>query len=407
MATIPPLTPARLDALAKAPPAAGQIEVADGACPGLRIRISQGGTKTWVLGCRDNQGRARRFSIGAYPTIGIAEARKRARVKRQEVRDGADPTAEARAERQKHHDARHGIGTLDALLAAYAAQRGADMRTWAEANQRIRAVFREALDKPALDLTGPDLQRLADGHASASSASAAVRYLRPVLKWGERRRMVAAGLHAQIEQVSKPGRRARTLDHGELAAVLRGLDAEPNARCVRLILWTAARLDEAAGAVWREFDLDAGVWMIPPNRHKSGRGHSIVLPHQARAALADWRGDAGPDGYVFASRRGSPPGNWDRWTKALQAATGTSGWQRHDLRRTVATMAGRLGHAPHAIEALLGHLVGSSDPGINASLAGTYNRNRYSREAGEALQSVADELDRLTAGGGNVVRLRA
>jgi hypothetical protein len=63
-------------------------------------------------------------------------------------------------------------------------------------------------------------------------------------------------------------------------------------------------------------------------------------------------------------------------------------WQRHDLRRTTATLAGRLGHPPHAIESLLGHLIGAHDNAINAGLLATYNQIRYETEAGTALQQV-------------------
>jgi len=184
---------------------------------------------------------------------------------------------------------------------------------------------------------------------------------------------------------------------------------DTHARCLRFILWTAARLAEAGEALWGEMDLGAGIWTIPPERHKSGRGHSVILPRQAREALAAWTGEQtrAPNDLVFASGTGTPIGNWDRITKRLHERSGTSGWQRHDLRRTVATLAGRLGQSPHAIEAMLGHLIGSSLGDVNATLAHTYNRSRYDREAGEALQAVADELDRLVAGDIHVVRLRA
>jgi hypothetical protein len=157
--------------------------------------------------------------------------------------------------------------------------------------------------------------------------------------------------------------------------------------------------------LWGEIDLAAGIWTIPPERHKSGRGLSVILPRQARQALAVWAGEQtrAPNDLVFASGTGTPVGNWDRITKRLHERSGTSDWQRHDLRRTVATLAGRLGRPPHAIEAMLGHLIGSSLGDVNATLAHTYNRSRYEREAGEALQAVADALDRLVAGNFNAV----
>lgn len=434
MPEIRPLTAALLRHVK--PPQRGQTEIADGGCPGLRLRISQGGTATWVLGCRDSAGQARRFALGQYPTVGLSEARDRARQRRQEIKAGADPIAEAKAKRQQARDAKAGIGTLSSVLDAYACLEGHKRRTWPEMRRRISDVFSALLNRPAADLTGPAIQTIADAHSSRSSASAAIRYLRPVLKWAEKRGSVPRGLARDLDAGSAIERRERILDTQELQRLLRALKAQSGnpplphppqrssrpgrrrrdrlglqyARCLRFILWTAARLTEAAGATWGEIDLEAGVWTIPAERHKSGRGHKVLLPRQARVALAEWAGQPLPaaDAYLFVTRSGKPIGNWDRATKRLHEASETTGWQRHDLRRTVATLAGQLGHPPHAIEGMLGHLIGSSTGDINASLAGTYNRSRYEREAGEALQSVADELDRIADdGSANVVRLRA
>ncbi len=410
MPKAPSLTPVLLRHVK--PPEHGQREIADGGCLGLRLRLSQGGTMTWLLGCRDSAGRARRFTLGQYPALGLSEARELARTRRQEVRAGADPIADSRAKRQQARDAKAGIGTLSAVLDAYERLEGHKRRTWPEMRRRVASVFGELLAKPATELTGPLIQTIADAHTSRSSAGAAVRYIRPILSWAEKRGSVPRGIARDLDAGSPSGKRGRVLDDDELRRVLCALDVspeKPHSRCLRFILWTAARLSEAAEARWGEIDFAAGVWTIPADRHKSGRGHRVLLPGQAREALARWA-DPKPDprALVFTTRSGNPIGNWDRVTKRLHRASGTADWQRHDLRRTVATIAGRLGHPPHAIESLLGHLIGSSTGDVNATLASTYNRSRYEREAGEALQGVADELDRIAAGGGaNIIRLRA
>jgi hypothetical protein len=89
-----------------------------------------------------------------------------------------------------------------------------------------------------------------------------------------------------------------------------------------------------------------------------------------------------------------PPrlGNWDRETKAIAEASGTSGWHRHDLRRTGATMLGELGILPDIIEAALNHVA------IRSPLAATYNRSRYQPEVATALQRLADELEIIENG---------
>src|SRR5947209_18557829 len=41
-------------------------DLADAACPGLRLRLTPAGAKSWVLACRDRLGRMRRFPLGSY-----------------------------------------------------------------------------------------------------------------------------------------------------------------------------------------------------------------------------------------------------------------------------------------------------------------------------------------------------
>ncbi len=108
-----------------------------------------------------------------------------------------------------------------------------------------------------------------------------------------------------------------------------------------------------------------------------------------------------PNVLIFATSTGAPLGNWDRETKALQEASGTAGWTRHDLRRTGATMLGEMGELPDIIEAALNHV------SIRSPLAATYNRSRYRPQVAAALQRLADALDGIEAGAAKVVPLHA
>src|SRR6185312_3373949 len=103
-----------------------------------------------------------------------------------------------------------------------------------------------------------------------------------------------------------------------------------------------------------------------------------------------------PNALIFATSTGAPLGNWDRETKALQEASGTKDWTRHDLRRTGATMLGEMGELPDIIEAALNHI------SIRSPLAATYNRSRYRPQVAAALQRLADALDGIEAGASQI-----
>lgn len=133
--------------------------------------------------------------------------------------------------------------------------------------------------------------------------------------------------------------------------------------------------------------------MIPSSRVKRTkpnqalRAHVIPLSRQAASLIEGWRSaKTDPDDLVFASSSGCPLGNWDKETKTISRRAGVDGWHRYDLRRTAATCLGVLGVAPRVIEAALGHA------DIHSSLAGVYNRSRYEKKVGEALQALGNWL---------------
>jgi integrase len=281
----------------------------------------------------------------------------------------------------------------------------------------VIAVFRKLLDKPGLDLKRGELQLAADAWRSGTTASFAVRALRPCLAWAEQRELVPEDV-GKLKPRAKIGKRERVVTPEELKAIwphLRGAHGD----VIRWLLLTGCRLNEAAGMTWGEIatsEIKAVgsntegapvIWSIPATRAKNGKARSIPLPRQAVALLAarraaDTSGE-GVDKLVFPSRVGSVLGNWQRENKRLYGLSGTSAWHRHDLRRTVATMLGDLRFAPHVIKAAMGHTIAE---GVTA----VYARSKYTQEHRQALQALADEIDRIVTGVediGNVVPFAA
>jgi integrase len=271
----------------------------------------------------------------------------------------------------------------------------------------VEVVFRALLVRPLVTLKSQDFQMLADGYQAQHAAGAAIRYVRPVLKWGATRGYVApevAILHLPVPVK----RRKRILTREELAAVLPALRTSdrPHGAAMRFMLLTLTRRQETALLRWRDVNTETRTWTIPET--KNGEMHVVPLSRQAMDLLRSRlpAGDTGnhqrpePGAFIFATSTGLPLGNWDGETKALQEASGTSGWTRHDLRRTGATMLGEMGELPDIIEAALNHV------SIRSPLAATYNRSRYRPQVAAALQRLADALDGIEAGAAKVVQLR-
>jgi integrase len=295
---------------------------------------------------------------------------------------------------------------LAALLDLYAETRGGELKRWGEARRSVEVVFKSLLHRPLVALAARDFQMLADGYTAQHAAGAAVRYVRPILKWGATRGYLSSAV-AAIYLPTPVRRRKRVLTRDELSGLLPLLRSSnrPYASVLRFMLLTLTRRQEAALARWRDVDMEARTWSI--SETKNGEPHAVPLSWQAMDLLrsrlpaddAESPKQRDPSALIFATSTGAPLGNWDRETKVLQEASGTEGWTRHDLRRTGATMLGNMGELPDIVEAALNHV------SIRSALAATYNRSRYRPQVAAALQRLADALDGIEAGAGGVISL--
>ena len=384
------------------------IELVDGDVPGLRLRVTPAGTRTWSLNMRAN-GVMRRFEVGAG--LGLKEARDKARLLRHDIKQGADPTAEKRASRSRAVSVAGGIGTFASAVEAYFSNgNGAGLKTKVEQQRRIRSVFMAHLPISSLEVRSENLQLTIDAHGSRVAAARAVAYLTPVLKWAKKRGLVQGDFDLDKPRLLPP--KQRVLSETELQATLPTWD-DTYGRCCRFLLLTSARLNEACDAAWGQVDLQWATWTIPPVQLKDTRTQAarnrkpkgaLVIPlsrqavallaavHEAelsRRQLNGIKAQIGQQDPIFVGERGGRLGNWDRWLKANAKKTGVTGWSAHAMRRTASTLAGGLGAPPHIVSVMLGHA------NVGGQLVAGYNKSRYEAEHAKALQEVADQLELL------------
>ena len=92
-----------------------------------------------------------------------------------------------------------------------------------------------------------------------------------------------------------------------------------------------------------------------------------------------------------------PMKNRAKLTRALELPKGK--WTPHDLRRTGATLMGKLGVRPDVIEKCLSHVEQNR-------LVRIYQRQTLQAEQAEAWRLLGDRLDLLTNGAENVVVIK-
>jgi integrase len=176
------------------------------------------------------------------------------------------------------------------------------------------------------------------------------------------------------------GARDRTLSDDELRQIWLAADLlRPKARTfVRLLCMTAAREMEVADIATGEIDLESGVWSIPGERTKNGRG--IVLPlhplliSNLRTVWPQHGGRAGTAWRLLGDIDGSGFRGFSKLKARLDKMSGVTDWRWHDLRRTARTGLTRLGISRDHAEAALNHVSGRT------ALERTYDRHDYADE---------------------------
>lgn len=412
----------RAVAAAKAEP--GQrLEIWDAMTPGLCLRVTDKGVKSWVLRYRTPDGRQPRLKIGDAKRTSLRAARLEAGRLKDLIDKGADPQSEKRAARAQAQT--QTIRTFADLLEAYwlACSSG----EWKPRKKRKRestlAFEKRLANRHAVPALGKlhltDIKRATVKAALRDMVSKGIgaqtnrvhAIIRQAFNFAIAEEIVTTNPAMGFEPLHDAAARRRTWANPEIAALwaacenptgLRDEDgkavhvARSTCIAIQLCAMLLQRRVEVAGMEVAELDLDAGTWVIPPERMKSGKPHQVPLPPRAVALirealkLAQLRTNEKLT-VVFPSPRDvHAPIRADSLTHALdklRTATGVKGATLHDLRRTGSTAltSERIGVSPFIRSKVLGH---GTDAGGGASVSALhYDVNEYLPEKRRALEA--------------------
>lgn len=143
-------------------------------------------------------------------------------------------------------------------------------------------------------------------------------------------------------------------------------------RC--LIQWqlhTMVRPSEAAGTRWEEIDQDKKLWIIPPERMKKKRAHTVPLTSQAIDLLEEMKPLSGIREHVFpADRKPRQSANPQTANMALIRMGYKGLLTAHGMRSIASTVLNEQGFDSDVIESALAH---SEQNGVRRA----YNRAEY------------------------------
>jgi integrase len=360
----------------------------DGQTPGFGVRVRKSGHKTYVLYYRPkNRQRMRKLTIGSADGIPVKEARRQAREYLGEIAAGKDPADKRLAYRTA------------SLRTAYEAFRVEHLpRVSPEhARHRERIFERHFLpklgDKVLSEISRGEIKEIIDRIAKTHriAASNTHRGFSAFLSWCVEHGLVEHHVLRGTKLPSPYRPRERTLSDVEVVAVWRACDDLPTLgkAFFRMLLASGQRRSEVAGMHWSEINREQQNWTIPAERTKN-RQQQVVPLSPLMSALIEQA--PGKTGFLFPSPLNNtrPLHSFARPTQEFREKSKVADFRLHDLRRTAASIMGKIGVAPHVIEAILNH-----KSGIISGIAAIYNKYDYEREKRIGLERYGQYLESL------------
>ncbi len=328
----------------------------DDSFKGFGVRVSVGGTKTFVL----IHGKKRtRVTLGRYPDLSLADARSKARKVLGEAQDkplrGQSTIAYTDASVQFLEDAR--VHTKPSTFTEYERL----LKKHFAFSGQLAAVTREDIMEVVDTLKG-----------SPSTAQHAFVAVRTFMNWAVRRGYLTQSPVPPLR--FKSTSRSRILTDEELQAVWRRAEevGYPYGTVVELLILTGQRRGEIAG-LRRSWVKDDTI-TFPEGFCKNKREHRIPIGKRTREILEAIPGETD----LYFPARGKPEvpmSNWGHLKADFDKALTVSDYTLHDLRRTYASNLAKLGVPIHVTEKLLNHVSGTL-----GGIAGVYNRHSYWEE---------------------------
>jgi integrase len=410
-----------------------RVDYFDATTPGFGLRLTPGGVKTWFFMYRVNGKRLRRWTIGRYPTLSLADAREKMKIASGDLaKGGIDPAATKIQSRTAR--------TIDDLAAEYLTKHAmVKKKSWRADDWQLKKDILPAWRyRPVQDIKRLDVVALLDDIADPNGRNApqsAVHVRRLLSKMFNFALARDYGIEYNPVQGTDPpahgGRRTRVLDGREIGALEHGLDRERDngyaltAAWQRLILLTGQRPGEVLAMEWNKLELGKreGWWTVRMSkngdpiraalsvqavaclrelakgsrqrheeieRNMEGRRErrefsQFVFPAGARARSRTTVGADGEAQKAYEDRHMS--GTLHNACERIRENAGIDDYNPHDLRRTAGTTMAELGVPRFIIERVLNH--------TDRTVTSVYDRYSYSKEKMAAVTKLGAYVQKM------------
>lgn len=383
-------------------PRASAYSTSDGR--GLSLSVQPSGAKWWRF--RYNfEGKPKLLSLGVYPDVSLAQARKRCEDARKLVADGVDPSAKRKSDKG-----------LKNVMAFHSFEKIA-MQWWdhwqSTHNQRYTNSVKSRLEKNVFPFLGAlpineitakhiaDCVKLIGVRGATDIAKRAKETIGQIFRFaianGFAERNPAKDFAISDVVKLKPVKNMARVDESELPDLLRAIEAYDGKAITRiatkLMLITFVRTGTLIGTPWSEIDFEANLWRISKERMKTKTPHLVPLPSQAIELLRTLKTITGDYVYLFPSAIGSKSPFMSNNTilKALERMGYRGRQTGHGFRGVASTILHEKGYDHQHIEIQLAHAQRSA-------VSAAYNHALYLSQRTKMMDDWANHLDNLRLG---------
>ncbi|MEQ5751890.1 integrase arm-type DNA-binding domain-containing protein [Providencia rettgeri] len=372
---------------------------------GLYLLVKTNGGKYWRLKYRID-GKEKLLAIGIYPTVTLADARRKRDDAKRLLADGIDPNQQRKEQKQaskidsvntfknialewyEGRKDRWSVGYRDDMMDAFE-----------------KDVFPYIGNRPIAEIKPMELLEV----LSIMEKRGATEKLKKVRqRCGEVWKYAIITGRAEynpapdLASAFVPHKREHYahLSVSELPEFLSSIDKYMGSQIVRValrvLILTGVRPGELRKAEWSEINFDTKVWEIPAEKMKMRRPHIAPLSEQVIDLLKQIHPISGSYQYIFPSRTDYRKHISDMALNTMIRRMGYSGRATgHGFRHTMSTILHEQGYNTAWIETQLAHV-------DKNSIRGTYNHAQYIDGRREMLQWYADYMGALE-NGDNVV----
>ncbi len=387
---------------------------------GLSLDVRPTGRKVFIKAYRF-QGKQRKDTLGEFPALRLAQARKIALEINEKVKAGTDPrdtspryTAKAKAlQAQTEQEAAEApvpeerrFENIARRFIAKRAQEGIAQSTLDKLNWNLGGVASDCFRGRDIDsIKPPEILELIERFQAEDKIEKAKDIHRKLaqtfdyalalglIEWNPAKMVTRAVVKR------KGGKHPGLTEPKDVGRLMRSIRAYPdgagqNTRAALcLSAYTFLRSNELRGATWGEIDLEKAIWTVPAERMKGGQTHLVPLPRQALSIFEGLRAwiDPEPEDFVFPMP--SKTGRYmseNTLNNALRILDYDTRKQHchHGFRTTFSTTMNEQGWNRDWIEAQLAHV---DKDGVRSA----YNKAIYLEQRREMMQHYADWLDEM------------